>query len=97
MVTGSWAKLATWGAALLAAEEQQPLLKRLDPATRAKVLAALAALLILGFTMMVLVWLGGRFTRRYINLDSRRRDERTPLNPDDWAGKPLAGEDSDES
>ena len=95
MVIRSLAALAVWAAPLLAAEEKQPLLKRLDPATRAKVLAALAALLILGFTMIVLIWLGGRFTRRYINLDSRRRQQ-PPPNPDDWAAKPLASEEHDE-
>lgn len=52
---------------LLADEVQQkPLLLRLDDATRAKVLAALAGLVILGFLMIVLTWLGARWTRRYM-------------------------------
>lgn len=45
---------------------QKPLLLRLDGATRAKVLAAMAALIILGFLMIALTWLGARWTRRYM-------------------------------
>ena len=48
------------------AQQTEPLLRRLDPATRAKVLAALAGLIILGIAMIALVWLGGRATRRYM-------------------------------
>lgn len=96
MVTRWLAAIATYGTPLLAAEEQEPLLRRLDPATRAKVLAAFAALIILGFTMMVLIWLGGRFTRRYINQQPWRRQETPPINPDDWATKPLVQDEIDE-
>lgn len=53
---------------LLLAQEapNKPLILRLDGATRAKVLAALAALIILGFLMIALTWLGARWTRRYM-------------------------------
>jgi hypothetical protein len=47
---------------------QKPLIMRLDGATRAKVLAALAGLVILGFLMVVLTWLGGRVVRRYMGV-----------------------------
>jgi hypothetical protein len=77
------------GAVILAQEKQLPL-DRLDPATRAKVLAALAGLIILGFAMLALVWLGARVTRRYMNPPSydRQRPDNRP-SPDDWATKPL--------
>lgn len=53
---------------LLLAQEapNKPLILRLDGATRAKVLAALAALVILGFLLIALTWLGARWTRRYM-------------------------------
>ena len=42
-----------------------PPIKRLDDATRAKVLAALAGLVILGFGMVLLTWLAARVVQRY--------------------------------
>jgi hypothetical protein len=45
--------------------QQVPLIKRLDDPTRAKVLAALAGLIILGFAVVLLTWLGARVTQRY--------------------------------
>jgi hypothetical protein len=50
---------------LATAQEQEPLLRRLDDASRARVLAALAGLIILGFAMILLTWLGARITQRY--------------------------------
>ena len=47
-------------------QTQQPLLLRLKPQDRARVLAALAALVILGFALVLLAWWGARFTRRYL-------------------------------
>jgi hypothetical protein len=72
---------------LLAQDKPQTPLSRLDPQTRAKVLAALAGLIILGFGMVALAWLGARVTRRYMNQTPPRK-ERTP-GEDDWAQKPL--------
>ena len=89
MVSGSvMACLRQW----LAAAEGQPLIQRLDPATRAKVLAALAGLIILGFAMVLLTWLGGRAARRYMNsrAPSGRRPRSTDSQEEDWASKPLA-------
>jgi hypothetical protein len=51
--------------AAASAQEQEPLLRRLDEASRARVLAALAGLIILGFAMVLLTWLGARVTQRY--------------------------------
>jgi hypothetical protein len=79
--------------ALVAAQENRPLIKRLDDATRAKVLAALAGLIILGFAMVLLTWLGARMVQRYRRGSAHFR--RTPRpHEHDWARKPL---DSDSS
>lgn len=83
---------------LLLQAGQQPVLRRLDPQQRAKLLAALAAFVILGFLLMGLAWLGARATRRYMRLGSNRGDtptaRSTVWHEDAWARKPL---DSDES
>ena len=50
---------------ILLAEQQAPLIDRLDDASRAKVLAALAGLIILGFAMVLLTWLFARTVQRY--------------------------------
>lgn len=74
-------------------------LNRLDGPTRAKVLAALAGLAILGLGMMALTWLGARVTRRYmfpLSIKPKRlRSSAPPL--DDWAAKPLIDEDLEPS
>ena len=71
------------------AQQTEPLIRRLDPQMRAKVLAALAGLIILGMAMVVLVWLGGRATRRYMGIEPKPRRRKTEINPDDWVHKPL--------
>ncbi len=71
------------------AQQAEPLIRRLDPQTRAKVLATLAGLVILGIAMIVLVWLGGRATRRYMGIEAKSRRRDPDVNPDDWAHKPL--------
>lgn len=64
-------------------------LSRLPPQLRARLLAALAAFVILGLGMMALVWLGARVTRRYMNQEPLRR--RDPVaHADDWAARPLS-------
>lgn len=66
-----------------------PLIKQLDGPTRAKVLAALAGLIILGFGMVALIWLGARVTQRYRNNKPYHRPTPRP-GEHDWAKKPLA-------
>ena len=46
------------------AERSEPLLERLDPVTRTKVLMALLGLVLLGITMIACVMIGGRWVRR---------------------------------
>ena len=65
-----------------------PLIKRLDGPTKAKVLAALAGLIILGFGMVMLIWLGARVTQRYRKGSSVFRPTPRP-GEHDWARKPL--------
>lgn len=63
---------------------------------RAKVLAALAALIILGFLLMFLAWLGARATRRYMRRPPLLLEKtRTTTNRDDWATKPLGDRPSE--
>lgn len=66
-------------------------IQRMDGATRARVLAALAGLIILGFGMIALVWLGARFTQRYRNRTPYFRPTPRP-GENDWANKPLSGD-----
>jgi hypothetical protein len=80
---------------LLLLAEEMPL-KKLDGATRAKVQAALAALIILGFAMAVLTWLGARVTRRYMHGTSYHKPTPRP-GTSDWSPQPLQpGEKFDE-
>jgi hypothetical protein len=73
---------------IAAAQDNRPLIKRLDDATRAKVLAALAGLIILGFAMVLLTWLGARITQRYRRGSAHFRPTPRP-GEHDWARKPL--------
>ena len=73
---------------LLLAEQPTRLIRRLDDPTRAKVLAAMAALIMLGIAMMVLTWLGARVVQRYRQGTSYFRPTRRPTEHD-WAKKPL--------
>jgi hypothetical protein len=78
--------LGGYAVPLLLAQEKQPLIQRLDGATRAKVLAALGGLVILGFALVLLTWLGGRVTRRYMRGPQRYQPPKAPLD-DDWIKK----------
>ena len=69
-----------------------PPIKRLPDPARAKVLAALAGLIILGFGMVLLTWLGARVTQRYRKGAAYFRPTPRP-GEHDWAKKPLAGDE----
>jgi hypothetical protein len=73
----------------LLAQHAAPVVKRLEPATRAKVLATFAGLIILGIAMMALAWLGAKATRRYMSSGKQKSRTDRPLDPDDWSKKPL--------
>jgi hypothetical protein len=74
---------------LLAADPAKAGIDKLDGPTRANVLAALAALIILGFGLVALVWMGARYTRRYMGgrpsgpSGGVRTDEWVRRSPDD--------------
>lgn len=61
---------------------------------RVRALAALAGLVLLGFSLVAATWIGGRMTRRYM-----KSGDRAPVRPvdpvftDDWASKPLTPEE----
>lgn len=78
-------------------QAQLPLIKRLDPQTRVKVLAAIVALVILGFLLMILAWMGARATRRYMRIGSKQEEgidvAPSPTTADDWLNKPLQGDE----
>ena len=81
-----------WGDAVgwIVVAAEQPLILRLEPQDRVRVLAALAAVILLGFALVAFAWWGARATRRYMNrtpLDDRKPDART--GQDDWATRPL--------
>jgi len=80
---------------LVLAQQAEPLIKRLDPLTRAKALAALTAVVILGFTMVLLVWLAGRATRRFMSSSEVPRRSTLGVDHDDWARKPLAASEDE--
>lgn len=70
--------ISQWSTAcLLAADQARPLLERLDPQTRAGLLAALAGLVVLAIGLIVVVYLGARYVKRIIRQrpPQRRRDK----------------------
>lgn len=77
--------VAAWSA------QTPPPILRMKPRDRARVLAALGGLLILGAALILLAWWGARFTRRYLRRpwpDQRRR-KAAAVSEFDWADKPL--------
>ena len=83
--------LVLYQAAALANAPPPPAIKQLDGATRAKVLAALAGLIILGFGMVALIWFGAHVAQRYRQGSSVFRPTPRP-GEHDWARKPLDDE-----
>jgi hypothetical protein len=74
----------------------QPGIRKLDPKSRAKVMSAMAAFVILWLAIIVFIWLGARYTRRYMHGTLRSSFSRTPVEEDDWARKKLVPETDDE-
>jgi hypothetical protein len=65
-----------------------PPLKRLPGPEKAKALAALAALIILGFSAVLLTWLGARITQRYRQSAPYFRPTPRPTEHD-WSRKSI--------
>jgi hypothetical protein len=75
---------------LAAAEEKgKSLLERLDPESRAKVVMALLALVLVGVGLVLLTIVAGRHLRRI----ARHSPEKAPRHEDDWSRKPLVPND----
>lgn len=79
------------------AQQQQPMIQRMDSGTRVQVFVSLFLLVMLGCALMALAWWGARVVRRR----GRRADEqlgRRPATPDedDWWKKPLVPAEPDE-
>ena len=73
--------ISCWSSGVvLAAEQAKPLIERLDPQSRAGLLAALAGLVVLAIGSMVVVYLGGRYVRRII----RQRPPERRREVSDW-------------
>lgn len=93
LIKPTWA-LPYQGLLAEVAPRAEPVLEQLDPARKAKVLAAIAGLIILGLGMMLLAWLGAKATRRYMNREPLIKEKppagTTPIREKDWAEKPLA-------
>ncbi len=68
-----------------ASDKTQPLLLRLDPEQRARVIMALLGLVLVGGLMMVLILAAGRRLRRI----ARQRHVRTTVDEAEWYRKPL--------
>jgi hypothetical protein len=66
-------------------EKARPLLMRLDPQSRAKVVMALLGLVLAGVGLVALTIIAGRQVLRI----SRASHTRTRLHADDWYRKPL--------
>jgi hypothetical protein len=79
MVTAAFISKCSRGA-VLAAEQGKTLLERLDPQSRAGLLAALAGLVVLAIGSMVVVYLGARHVKRII----RQRPPERRREPSDW-------------
>jgi hypothetical protein len=80
---------------LLAQSPARPLARRkLDGRTRARAMAALGGLVILGLGLIAFTWLGARMTRRYMKSGEKKPKPRIdPVFTDDWAAKPLSPEE----
>jgi hypothetical protein len=73
-------------------KKKRPVLKHLDGKRRAKVLSAIAGLIILGFGLVFLAWMGARATKRYMHREPllfQKPSEKTPHDEKDWTEKPL--------
>ena len=90
------ANVALW---LAQTQAEQPLIVRLEPKDRVKVLLALASVAVLGLVLIVFAWWAARATRRYMNSATLARQQKRPtaIREDDWATKPLYATDDDTS
>lgn len=72
-----------------AEDKAEPLLMRLTPENRGRVLLALLAIVIVGVALIAIAVIGGRYVLR----QARESHGPTPLGEDDWYRKPLIPRD----
>ncbi len=72
-----------------AEDKAEPLLMRLTPENRSRVLLALLAIVLVGVALIAVVVIGGRYVLR----QARVSHGPTPLGKDDWSRKPLIPRD----
>ena len=82
---------------LFAAQAEQPLLWRLTPPQRTRVLAGLALVIVLGMALLLFAWWAARATRRYLRRQGSTGGTSRAAPADDWAAKPLYDERSDQA
>ena len=72
-----------------AENKAEPLLMRLTPENRSRVLLALLAIVLVGVALIAVAVIGGRYVLR----QARESHGPTPLGEDDWYRKPLIPRD----
>ena len=77
-----WSRVA---AADIPPPPRPSLLESLSPVDRTKVVMTLLGLVLLGLTLLAMIWWGGRYMRRMV----RKPLKPIPLREHDWASKPL--------
>jgi hypothetical protein len=85
-MVGGYPEGLQWLLVALADDANQPILRRLPPTQRAKLLMALLALVVLGLALVALIALGARWYRR---TNSSPKTIDAGKRHDDWASKPL--------
>lgn len=81
-----WAEAAPW---LLAADVDEPLIRRLDADQRAMLVMALFGISLVGIMLIALISAGGRYVRQ----QSRRSIGPSRMAKDKWYDKPLVPQD----
>lgn len=78
---------------MMGAESGESSAVSIETVSRGKMMAALAGLVILGLAMVLLIWLGARVTRRYMNPPNYDRQHSDGASPrDDWASSRLSAD-----
>jgi hypothetical protein len=85
--------------ATTASNESKPTpgIRKLDRKSQAKVMSAFAAFVILWLAIIIFIWLGARYTRRYMaGTPGKASKGQTSFEEDDWARKKLVPETEEE-
>lgn len=80
----------------MSTEASLPPVQRLDPEQGSTVAASLFVLVLLGLTLVALIWFGARWTRRVMQTRPRRQPSEM-LGPSDWDPQPWVPPESDQT